>query len=115
MMYSMLLWIIRLTFKNRITRITSFLETLSASEPEIKREFEQNNEEIRIMTVHAAKGLEAAVVFLVDPGSAIWHPQHAPHLLKVSLDNAQENGQQAFVWRPNEKFDTKLSKKQFHI
>lgn len=97
--------------KTGLPGLQAFLETLSASEPEIKREFEQNNEEIRIMTVHAAKGLEAAVVFLVDPGSAIWHPQHAPHLLKVSLDNAQENGQQAFVWRPNEKFDTKLSKK----
>ncbi|WP_144753285.1 double-strand break repair helicase AddA [Bartonella saheliensis] len=96
--------------KTGLPGLQAFLETLSASEPEIKREFEQNNEEIRIMTVHAAKGLEAAVVFLVDPGSAIWHPQHAPHLLKVSLDNAQESGQHAFVWRPNEKFDTKLSR-----
>ncbi|WP_375703182.1 double-strand break repair helicase AddA [Bartonella sp. AD13SXNS] len=96
--------------KTGLPGLQAFLETLSASEPEIKREFEQNNEEIRIMTVHAAKGLEAAVVFLVDPGSAIWHPQHAPHLLKVPLDKAQVNGQQAFIWRPNEKFDTKLSK-----
>ncbi|WP_375619209.1 double-strand break repair helicase AddA [Bartonella sp. TS25HLJMH] len=96
--------------KTGLPGLQAFLETLSASEPEIKREFEQNNEEIRIMTVHAAKGLEAAVVFLVDPGSAIWHPQHAPHLLKVPLNKAQVNGQQAFIWRPNEKFDTKLSK-----
>ncbi|WP_375656350.1 double-strand break repair helicase AddA [Bartonella sp. CM120XJJH] len=96
--------------KTGLPGLQAFLETLSASEPEIKREFEQNNEEIRIMTVHAAKGLEAAIVFLVDPGSAIWHPQHAPHLLKVPLNNAQWNGKQAFIWRPNEKFDTKLSK-----
>lgn len=96
--------------KTGLPGLQAFLETLTASEPEIKREFEQNNEEIRIMTVHAAKGLEAAIVFLVDPGSAIWHPQHAPHLLKVPLNNAQGNGQQAFIWRPNEKFDTKLSK-----
>ncbi|WP_139412617.1 double-strand break repair helicase AddA [Bartonella mastomydis] len=96
--------------KTGLPGLQAFLETLSASEPEIKREFEQNNEEIRIMTVHAAKGLEAAVVFLVDPGSAIWHPQHAPHLLKVSLDSAQGNGQHAFIWCPNKKFDTKLSR-----
>ncbi|WP_375637252.1 MULTISPECIES: double-strand break repair helicase AddA [unclassified Bartonella] len=96
--------------KTGLPGLQAFLETLSASEPEIKREFEQSNEEIRIMTVHAAKGLEAAVVFLVDPGSAIWHPQHAPHLLKVPLNNAQWNGKQAFIWHPNEKFDTKLSK-----
>ncbi|WP_254473665.1 double-strand break repair helicase AddA [Bartonella sp. B1098] len=97
--------------KTGLPGLQAFLETLSASEPEIKREFEQNNEEIRIMTVHAAKGLEAAVVFLVDPGSAIWHPQHAPHLLKIPLNSAQENGPHAFIWHPNEKFDTKLSKK----
>ncbi|WP_375658424.1 double-strand break repair helicase AddA [Bartonella sp. MR30HLJHH] len=96
--------------KTGLPGLQAFLETLSASEPEIKREFEQNNEEIRIMTVHAAKGLEAAIVFLVDPGSAIWHPQHAPHLLKVPLNNAKWNGKQAFIWCPNEKFDTKLSK-----
>ncbi|WP_175868363.1 double-strand break repair helicase AddA [Bartonella gabonensis] len=96
--------------KTGLPGLQAFLETLSASEPEIKREFEQNNEEIRIMTVHAAKGLEAAVVFLVDPGSAIWHSQHAPHLLNVSLNNVQGDGQQAFIWRPNEKLDTKLSK-----
>ncbi|WP_375638879.1 double-strand break repair helicase AddA [Bartonella sp. MF74HXZ] len=96
--------------KTGLPGLQAFLETLSASEPEIKREFEQNNEEIRIMTVHAAKGLEAAIVFLVDPGSAIWHPQHAPHLLKVPLNNAKWKGKQAFIWRPNEKFDTKLSK-----
>ncbi|WP_273717437.1 MULTISPECIES: double-strand break repair helicase AddA [Bartonella] len=97
--------------KTGLPGLQAFLETLTASEPEIKREFEQNNEEIRIMTVHAAKGLEAAIVFLVDPGSAIWHPQHAPHLLKVPLDDAQGYGQHAFIWRPNEKFNTKLSKK----
>ncbi|WP_142416164.1 double-strand break repair helicase AddA [Bartonella massiliensis] len=96
--------------KTGLPGLQAFLETLSASEPEIKREFEQNHEEIRIMTVHAAKGLEAAVVFLVDPGSAIWHPQHAPHLLKVPLNNAQGNEQHAFIWCPNKKFDTKLSK-----
>ncbi|WP_317992514.1 double-strand break repair helicase AddA [Bartonella gliris] len=93
--------------KTGLPGLQAFLEILSASEPEIKREFDQNHEEVRIMTVHAAKGLEAAVVFLVDPGSAIWHPQHAPHLLKVSL----RNGQEAFIWRPNAEFNTKPSEK----
>ncbi|GAA4658412.1 double-strand break repair helicase AddA [Bartonella pachyuromydis] len=96
--------------KTGLPGLQAFLETLTANDPEIKREFDQNHEEIRIMTVHAAKGLEAAVVFLVDPGSAIWHPQHAPHLLKAPSNDGQWNDQQAFIWRPNEKFDTKLSK-----
>ncbi|WP_375635251.1 hypothetical protein, partial [Bartonella sp. AA5SXTY] len=51
----------------------------------------------------------ASVVFLVDPGSAIWHSQHAPHLLKIPSSHPQWSDQQAFIWRPNEKFDTKLS------
>ncbi|WP_273756192.1 double-strand break repair helicase AddA [Bartonella sp. MM73XJBT] len=96
--------------KTGLPGLQAFLETLTANDPEIKREFDQNHEEIRIMTVHAAKGLEAAVVFLVDPGSTIWHPQHAPHLLKVPSSHRQGRDQQAFIWRPNEKFDTKLSK-----
>ncbi|WP_281432523.1 3'-5' exonuclease, partial [Bartonella vinsonii] len=70
-------------------------------EPEIKREFDQNDEEVRSMTVHAAKGLEAAVVLLVDPGSSVGHSQHAPHLLKVPLNKKQLNDQHAFIWCPN--------------
>ncbi|MBX4335297.1 double-strand break repair helicase AddA [Bartonella raoultii] len=97
--------------KTGLPGLQAFLETLTENDPEIKREFDQNHEEIRIMTIHAAKGLESAVVFLVDPGSAIWHSQHAPHLLKVPLNNAQENDKQGFIWHPNAKFDTKPSKK----
>lgn len=96
--------------KTGLPGLQAFLETLSVSEPEIKREFDQNHEEIRIMTVHAAKGLEASVVFLVDPGSAIWHPQHSPHLLEVPLNNAHLSDQQAFIWCPNAEFDTMPSK-----
>ncbi|WP_208439185.1 double-strand break repair helicase AddA [Bartonella quintana] len=97
--------------KTGLPGLQAFLETLSESEPEIKREFHQNHEEVRIMTVHAAKGLEAAVVFLVDPGSPIWHPQHASHLLKVPFFNTQLSEQQNFIWHPNAQFNTKLSEK----
>ncbi|WP_455479431.1 double-strand break repair helicase AddA [Bartonella sp. B23] len=97
--------------KTGLPGLQAFLETLSESEPEIKREFNQNHEEVRIMTVHAAKGLEAAVVFLVDSGSAIWHSKHAPHLLKIPLNNTQLNNQQAYIWRPNAEFNTKSSEK----
>ena len=45
--------------------------------PEIKREKDQGRDEVRIMTVHAAKGLEAPVVFLVDGGSAPSRPASA--------------------------------------
>ncbi|EJF98191.1 double-strand break repair helicase AddA [Bartonella vinsonii subsp. arupensis Pm136co] len=97
--------------KTGLPGLQAFLETLSVSEPEIKREFDQNHEEVRIMTVHAAKGLEAAVVFLIDPGSAVWHSQHAPHLLTVPLNKRQLSDQHAFIWRPNAEFRTPPSEK----
>ncbi|WP_455480762.1 double-strand break repair helicase AddA [Bartonella sp. B12(2025)] len=97
--------------KTGLPGLQAFLEILSESEPEIKRELDQNHEEVRIMTVHAAKGLEAAIVFLIDPGSAIWHPQHAPHLLNVPLCNSKLSDQQGFIWHPNAEFNTKLSEK----
>ena len=49
-----------------VTDMESLLATLETSAPEIKREMDQNRAELRIMTAHAAKGLEAPVVFLVD-------------------------------------------------
>jgi ATP-dependent helicase/nuclease subunit A len=48
--------------------LDAFVETLTAAPPEIKRQFDQGRDEVRIMTVHAAKGLEARHVFLVDDG-----------------------------------------------
>ena len=50
--------------------LQSFLHWLTASDSEIKREFDNGKEggegQVRIMTVHAAKGLEAPIVFLPD-------------------------------------------------
>ena len=46
--------------------ITSFLDRLSRAVTIIKREMEQAAGEVRIMTVHGAKGLEAPIVILAD-------------------------------------------------
>ncbi|MBA9082914.1 ATP-dependent helicase/nuclease subunit A [Bartonella chomelii] len=88
--------------KTGLPGLQAFLETLSANKPEIKRELDQNHEEIRIMTVHAAKGLESPVVFLVDPGSAIWNSRYTPHFFTLPL-----NGRKALIWRPNTQFNAK--------
>ncbi len=43
---------------------------LRAADLEVKRDMEISRDEVRVMTVHGAKGLEASVVFLVDTTSS---------------------------------------------
>ncbi|MEW5704167.1 MAG: double-strand break repair helicase AddA [Pseudomonadota bacterium] len=46
--------------------LEGFLHWLAAGKSEIKRDLERGRDEVRVMTVHGAKGLEAPIVFLPD-------------------------------------------------
>jgi ATP-dependent helicase/nuclease subunit A len=46
--------------------LQGFLGWLREGCPDIKRDMEQGRDEVRVMTVHGAKGLEAPIVFLPD-------------------------------------------------
>ena len=46
--------------------LPNFIEHMEALEKSIKRDMEQGGDEVRIMTVHGSKGLEAPVVILPD-------------------------------------------------
>jgi len=46
--------------------LQGFLDLLGQSRREIKRDLEHGGNQVRVMTVHGAKGLEAPVVFLPD-------------------------------------------------
>jgi ATP-dependent helicase/nuclease subunit A len=46
--------------------LLGFLGWLREGAPEVKRDMEQGRDEVRVMTVHGAKGLEAPIVFLPD-------------------------------------------------
>ena len=63
-----------------IRSLEGFLAWLVDGETEIKRDTDTLRNEVRVMTVHGAKGLEADVVFLVDNGS---RPQIAAHDSRV--------------------------------
>ncbi len=78
--------------------LESFLSTLESAGPEIKREMDQTRDEVRIMTVHAAKGLEAPVVFLVDSGSAPFSDQHLPRLMPFDGSGEHWRGK-GYLWR----------------
>jgi ATP-dependent helicase/nuclease subunit A len=50
--------------------LQGFVAWLRAADTEVKRDMEISRDEVRVMTVHGAKGLESAVVFLVDTTSS---------------------------------------------
>ncbi len=58
--------------------LEGFLAWLQTGEAEVKRDLEQGRNEVRVMTVHGAKGLEAPIVFLAD---TVHTPQRTPELL----------------------------------
>ncbi len=56
--------------------LQAFVSTLELESPEVKREQDGGRNEVRIMTVHASKGLEAPIVFLIDSGSKAFISSH---------------------------------------
>ncbi|MDF0697381.1 double-strand break repair helicase AddA [Rhizobium sp. MC63] len=66
--------------------LQSFVSTLELEAPEVKREQDKGRNEVRIMTVHASKGLEAPIVFLVDGGSKAFTHTHLPKLRLIEND-----------------------------
>ncbi len=52
--------------ENETPSLQGFLNWLRVSEPQIKRDMDAGREEVRVMTAHGSKGLEANIVFLAD-------------------------------------------------
>ena len=73
--------------------LQGFLAWLRAADTEVKRDMEISRDEVRVMTVHGAKGLEAAVVFLVDTTSS---PSDTQRLRLIQLP--QDGGREVVVW-----------------
>ncbi|MDM9624515.1 double-strand break repair helicase AddA [Rhizobium sp. S152] len=77
--------------------LQSFISTLELEAPEVKRELDKGRNEVRIMTVHASKGLEAPIVFLVDGGSKAFTHTHMP---KLRLIEQNKDEPAMPVWVP---------------
>ncbi len=70
---------------------------LRAADTDVKRDMEIRRDEVRVMTVHGAKGLEAPVVFLVDTTSSPAEPFRV-NLVKISQGNAAPHAPGVMVW-----------------
>jgi ATP-dependent helicase/nuclease subunit A len=70
--------------RTNIPSLQGFIARLDDAQMQIKRDFDKRRDEVRVMTVHGAKGLEAPIVFLVDNGSLPVHVSHDPRLLEMS-------------------------------
>jgi len=78
--------------KRETASLQGFVAWLRAASAEVKRDMEMARNEVRVMTVHGAKGLEAHTVILADTTS---RPEgsHPPRLIDVPLQ-----GGDGFVW-----------------
>ncbi len=54
-----------------IPSLTGFLQWMQTDDLEIKRQVDSSSNQIRVMTVHGAKGLEAPIVILPDTGQRV--------------------------------------------
>ncbi|MFC0217631.1 double-strand break repair helicase AddA [Pseudochelatococcus lubricantis] len=83
--------------------LTGFLNAFEGTAGDIKRDMDDARNEVRVMTVHGAKGLEAPVVILADGGEKP-DGRHDPRLIEVEV--ALDGKAVAVpVWSPGEKFD----------
>ena len=77
--------------------LQGFMAWLRAADTEVKRDMEISRDEVRVMTVHGAKGLEAPVVFLVDTTTS---PADTTRLklIRMPQGNAAPHAPGVVVW-----------------
>ncbi|MGA7383778.1 MAG: double-strand break repair helicase AddA, partial [Methylocella sp.] len=81
--------------------VAAFLNDLAGLEYSIKRDMEGAEDAVRVMTVHAAKGLEAKIVFLPDT-CRVPSPRHDPRVFALGT---KVPGEQTIGWSPRKGLD----------
>ena len=94
-----------LDYESRETpSLQGFVAWLRTASAEVKRDMEMARDEVRVMTVHGAKGLEAPIVVLADTTTVPAGPPHyQPRLLSICrAADAAPDTPIAWSWMPNE-------------
>src|SRR5690606_5113933 len=81
--------------------LTVFLNRFESASHTIKRDLDSVNDEVRVMTVHGAKGLEAPIVVLIDGCEVLGRD---PPLLQIPA----MNGTTVPVWSPGKTHDCEV-------
>ena len=96
---------IALDYERRETpSLQGFLHWLRVAQSEVKRDMEMERDEVRVMTVHGAKGLEARNVILIDATTVPPQGAYPPRLLTTQLDRAAP-GATALIWGARKDLD----------
>ncbi|MEY9445131.1 double-strand break repair helicase AddA [Bradyrhizobium diazoefficiens] len=82
--------------------LQGFMAWLRSADTEVKRDMEISRDEVRVMTVHGAKGLEASVVFMVDTTSS---PADSQRVRLIQVPRG--NGGEVVVWAGRKADDPK--------
>ncbi len=77
--------------------LSGFLSWIRADSHEVKRDLEMGRNEVRVMTVHGAKGLEVPIVFLPDTCAKPASQKATPVVSVPTMDRPQ-NSAAPFVW-----------------
>ncbi len=83
--------------------LQGFIAWLRAADTEVKRDMEILRDEVRVMTVHGAKGLEASVVFLVDTTTS---PSDTQRLKLIRMPHGNAGPGDVVLWAGSKRDDT---------
>ncbi|BEV45553.1 double-strand break repair helicase AddA [Afipia carboxidovorans] len=83
--------------------LQGFIAWLRAADTDVKRDMEILRDEVRVMTVHGAKGLEASVVFLVDTTTS---PSDTQRLRLIHMPHGNAGPGEVVLWAGAKDDDT---------
>ena len=87
-----------LSYEQRETpSLQGFVNWIRVAQSEVKRDMEMARDEVRVMTVHGAKGLESKKVILIDHTTTRPEGAHPPRLLTAPIANAPPDAT-ALIW-----------------